>query len=349
MPTKKFTDHLNRLFIIILSGILMLSCKQSNSKLDPETKKDSSHHQELKQVSQIDLLNVTGGFDLMALDLSTNRLFLSAEDNHTVEVIDIKENRLIKSLPGFNEPKWVVYRPETNIAYISTGLDAKVTAINATTYQTIRSFSFKEKCNNLRYDSVSNQLYVGVGKTFGALGIIDLGTNKIISEIPLSGYPKQFEIDNSRIYINIPSKNIIDVVDRKTDKLIESWPVTGGSENVPMGFDRIHQRLFIACNSGEFLVFSSETGKVIDSLKIGKEADGIYYDASKKNIYVSCGEGFIEIIRQLDPDHYQSIQKMTTVEGAGTSLFSPERNKLILAVPQTKKNVAQIRVYESIN
>jgi DNA-binding beta-propeller fold protein YncE len=188
-----------------------------------------------------------------------------------------------------------------------------------------------------------------VGKTFGALGIIDLGTNKIISEIPLSGYPKQFEIDSDRIYINIPSKNIIDVVDRKTGKVSESWPVTSGSENVPMGFDRIHKRLFIACNSGEFLVFSSETGKVIDSLKIGKEADGIYYDASRKQIYVSCGEGFIEVIKQIDADHYQSIDRTTTIEGAGTSLFSPKLNKFILAIPQTKNNVAQLRVYEPIN
>lgn len=350
MSAKSLCCALNRFFFVSIIGVLLLSCAQPGSKSDTVNNNDSLGQQKtLRQVSQIALPAVKGGFDLMALDLITNRLFLSAEDNHTVEVVDVMANKLIKSLPGFNEPKWVVYRPETNIAYISTGLDAKVTAINATTYQTIRSFTFKEKCNNLRYDSASNQLYVGVGNTFGALGVINLNNDKIMSEIPLSGYPKQFEIDGNRIYVNIPSKNIIDVVDRKAGKIIESWPVTVGTENIPMGFDRLHHRLFVACNSGEFLVFSTETGKAIDSIKISKEADGIYYDTARKQIYVSCGEGFIEVIKQSDPDHYHSLEKIPTAEGAGTSLFSPKLNKFILAIPQTKNNSAQLRIYEPIN
>lgn len=74
----------------------------------------------------------------MALDNKGQRLFLSAQDNHSVEILDIKNNKPIRSLPGFDEPKWIVYRPESNRLYVATGNDGKVTVLDATTYSTVK-------------------------------------------------------------------------------------------------------------------------------------------------------------------------------------------------------------------
>jgi DNA-binding beta-propeller fold protein YncE len=201
----------------LLTIIILLSCNESpaNRTADAPQKKDSTvvANKTLLLTATIKLPNVKGGFDLMAIDTASQRLFLAAEDNHSVEVIDIKNKQLITSLPRFNEPKWIVYRPESNRLYVSTGGDGKVTVLDATTYKPIKYFSFKEKCNNLRFDSTAQQLYVGVGKTFGSIGIIDVKQDKIINEISLPGFPKQFELDGSRIYVNIPSKNSIEVID----------------------------------------------------------------------------------------------------------------------------------------
>ena len=38
--------------------------------------------------------------------------------------------------------------------------------------------------------------------------------------------------------------------------------------------------------------------KLITSMKIDRDADDIYYDAQKKQIYISCGGGYLEVIRQ---------------------------------------------------
>lgn len=210
----------------------------------------------------------------------------------------------------------------------------------------VKTFSFKEACNNLRFDSATNQLFVGVGKTSGSLGIIDLKQDKIVGEIPLSGYPKQFEIDGDSVYVNLPDKNTIEIVSLSSAKPIASWAVTEAKRNVPMAIDRLHHRLFIACEPGKFVIYSTETGKSVQSINIGKDADGIYYDAKRKQIYVSCGEGNIAIIEQKDSDHYNMVQTIATVQGAGTSLFSPQLDKYILAVPQSSNQTAEIRVYQ---
>lgn len=302
--------------------------------------------QVLKLTNTIVLPTVKGGFDLMAADAKGKRLFVAAQDNHTLEVIDLSTMKSLKSIPGFAEPKWVVYRPESNRLYVATALDGKVTVLDSRTFQKIKSFTFKEKCNNLRFDAAKNLLYVGVGNTFGSIGIIDVVKDKIVGEIALSNYPKQFELVGNKVYVNVPETNTVEVADLNTRKVIASWKVKEAKDNVPMGIDRKNQRLFIGCEPGKMVTYDLKTEKVVSSIAISKEADGMYYDAKRSQIYVSCAEGFIDVIKQLTPNSYKSISKIPTVSGAGTSLFIPELDIFVLAVPQNDKNNAEMRVYK---
>ena len=76
-------------------------------------------------------------------------------------------------------------------------------------------------------------------------------------------------------------------------------------------------------------------------------ADDVSYDPAHKRIYVSGGEGFIDIFDQRDPDHYPPAGRIRTASGARTSLFIPEYNRLYLAVPHQGNQAAEIRVYEA--
>lgn len=294
---------------------------------------------------KVPLPNVKGGFDLMALDAAGQRLFVAAEDNHTVEVIDVRHGRALASLPGFNEPKWVVYRPEGNRLFVSTGGDGRVTELDGKSYKQVRSYAFREACNNLRYDSLTQQLVVGVGKSFGALGLIDTKRNVQAGEIPLAGYAKQFELDGHRIYVNEPALNQVEVIDRDTRQPVAVWPVTGSTQNIPMALDRAHHRLFVACAPGRLVVFATPDGKQVASLPLPADADGIYYDPARQRLYVSCGAGSIAVVEQLTPDTYKTRQLLPTVLGAGTSLFAAALNQYFLATPQRGGQPASIRIY----
>lgn len=324
---------------ILFAFILMLNNGFSQNKIQSKG---------LKLLNTIALPNIKGGFDLMAADIAGKRLFVSAEDNHSIEVIDLAGMKPIQSLSGFLEPKWVAYRPENNRLYVATGLDAKVTVVDSRTYKTIKSFQFKEKCNGLRFDAEKRFLYVGVGNTFGSLGIIDVSKDEIVGEIPLSNFPKQFDLVDNKMYVNIPVSNTVEVVDLTTRKVIEAWPVKEAKENVPMAIDRIHKRLFIGCEPGKLVVYNLETKKVVATVDINKECDGVYYDANRSQIYVSCGNGWIDVINQINPDSYTLTTKIPTVSGAGTSLFITEIDMFILAVPQNEKSKAEIRVYKPL-
>ncbi len=270
---------------------------------------------------------------------------MAAEDNHTVEVIDVRHGRLLASLPGFNEPKWVVYRPEGNRLFVSTGGDGRVTELDGKTYQKVRSYAFREACNNLRFDSLAQQMVVGVGKTFGALNLIDVARNAKAGEIPLAGYAKQFELDGNLIYVNEPALNKVEVINRTTRKAVAVWPVAGSTQNIPMALDRTHHRLFVACAPGQLVVFSTPDGKPVARLAIPADADGIYYDARRARLYISCGTGSIAVVQQQGPDHYQVLQLLPTVPGAGTSLYSAALDEYFLATPQAAGQTASLRLY----
>lgn len=317
-----------------LGGLFEINTGHAQTKIQALIPKD-----------EITLTNVKGGFDLMAYDSRHERLFLSAQDNHSVEVIDLKNNKQVRSLPGFNEPKWVFYHPKTNMLYVATGEDGKVTVVDAASYKTLKTYIFKEKCNNLRYDKVTNQLFVGVGDTFGAIGIIDLNTQKISIQIPLAGFPKQFELTPERIYVNEPTKGLIQVIDRKTSKVIANWPVSSQNDNVPMAIDPVKKRLYIGCTTGKLLVIAMANGKELSRITIPKDVDGVYLDVKRARLYVSCGEGYLDVFG-VKRDELSLIQQMRTRSGAGTSLFIPSANLYILAEPQTAMLPAALRVFQ---
>ena len=308
------------------------------------TEKPSSTLPQLTQTIALPL--VKGEFDLMAVDLAGQRLFLNAQDNNTTEVIDLATGKVAHTITDVTEPKWAVYRPELHRLYIANG-NGNVRVLDADSYATQRTIAFKEKANNLRFDAKTGELFVGVGKKFGAIGVVDTRTDKTTAEIPLANFPKQFEVEGNLIYVNVPTANHIAVIDRKKKAVVATWPVEAAKGNIPMGFDRARHRLFIGCEPGKLAVLDSANGKQIAALDIAPEPDGVYYDAQRRLIYISCGDGSLDVVRQTDADHYEFAGRVPTAKGAATSLFVPERNQLFLAVPQREGQTAELRVYSS--
>jgi hypothetical protein len=97
------------------------------------------------------------------------------------------------------------------------------------------------------------------------------------------------------------------------------------------------------------VVFDTNSGKVIFILDIAKDPDDIFYDAAKKRIYVSCGEGFINVFEQQqdkDANQYNAIANISTATGARTSLLVPALNRLYVAVPHLENQQSEILVYQ---
>jgi hypothetical protein len=113
-----------------------------------------------------------------------------------------------------------------------------------------------------------------------------------------------------------------------------------------MALDETDHRLFVVTRfPARLLVFDTGNGKRIQSLPAVSDCDDVFYDQTRKRIYASGGEGAISVFEQQDPDHYKESERITTVKGARTGFFSPEVDRLFLAVRRQGSQTAAIRVF----
>ena len=126
-----------------------------------------------------------------------------------------------------------------------------------------------------------------------------------------------------------------------------TWPMERLQANFPMAADVPNHRLFVGCRRpARLVVLDSQSGKPVVDLPIAGDTDDLFYDARRKRIYVSCGEGFVDVFTQTDADHYAVLEKIPTSPGARTSFFSPDLDLFALAVPHQGKQGAEVRVYQ---
>ena len=106
----------------------------------------------LRLLQTIPLPGVQGRIDHLAVDVAGQRLFVAALGNNTVEVIDLKKGKRIRSLPGFKEPQGVAYLPDSNTLAVASGGDGTVTLLDGTALESRKTIAFGEDADNLRYD-----------------------------------------------------------------------------------------------------------------------------------------------------------------------------------------------------
>src|SRR6266513_2008666 len=131
----------------------------------------------LRLEKTVELPDVQGRFDPLSEEVKGGRLFVSALGNNTVEVIDTKAGKRIKTITGLQEPQGVLYVPAVDRLYVANGKDGSVRIFDGTSYALLRTLDCGDDADNLRYDSKRKRIYVGYGS--GALGEIDEQGGKV--------------------------------------------------------------------------------------------------------------------------------------------------------------------------
>ena len=304
----------------------------------------------LVQTGAIPLANVTGRIDHFAFD-PKNRLFVSALGNNTEEVIDLSAQKVVHTIAGIPTPQGVAYSPETNKVFVASA-KGKLYVYDGTSFALVSSINFGGDVDNLRYDAAGKRVYVGYGdEETAAIGAVDATTNqRLPEEFRLGAHPESFQLEQAgpNIYVNLPDTKQIAVVNRKTG-VVSRWALELEG-NFPMALDEADHRLFVATRSpARMAVLDTTTGHLLAALPCAQDADDLYYDAARKRIYVSGGEGFISVFQQKDADHYELLSRIPTAVGAKTAGYWGRQGKgfdrFYLAVPARGDSSAEIRIY----
>lgn len=300
----------------------------------------------LTLVETVPLPGVKGRFDHFSLDAKGGRLFVAALGNDTLEVLDVRAGKRLKSIGGIPMPTGVVYLSQTDRIGVASGGAGSFELLEGGDYSLASAVSSLDDADNVRWDAKAHRVYIGYGE--GALAIVDPETAKRVASVSLPAHPESFQLESkgSRIFVNTPGAGTIEVVDRAKERVVATWRLTEAAANFPMALDEDHARLFVGCRRPPtLLVLDTASWKPVTHVPICGDTDDLFYDRTRKRLYVSCGEGFLDVIDQRDPDRYRRRERVPTRAGARTSLYSAESDELYLAVPARGAREAEIRIY----
>jgi DNA-binding beta-propeller fold protein YncE len=298
----------------------------------------------LRLEAKIPLGSVEGRIDHIALDAKREHLFVAELGNSTIAIVSLAARKVVGMITGIKEPQGVAYLPSSDVLYVASAGDGSVGIYDGASFALRNRIDLREDADNIRIDPNTSQVFVGYGS--GAIAVIDTANNRVSGDIALKGHPESFQLtsDGYRILVNVPTAREVAVIDRAAGKQVGQWNLRYQG-NFPMALDDQHQRVLVAFRSPPRLTaLATQDGGPWSTVEICGDADDVFVDAKRNHIYVSCGEGVIDVVENRDAG-LARLARIPTEPGARTALFSPDRDRLFLAVRASPAEPAGIWVF----
>jgi DNA-binding beta-propeller fold protein YncE len=351
MEKRELLEGIMKRSVAICLSVIVLCALKAHSQVD----------EPLKLVQTIPLPGLKDGdFDHFVVDLRGQRLFLAAEENAAVEVIDLRTNKVIHTLTEPKTPHSMAYNPESNKLFVvDEGPPNRVDIYDGTSYKLLGTIPMDAHADASIYDPASKLFYVGNGgklahEDYCMLSIVDTTSGQKVGDIKLDAdhiEAMALEKSGSRLFVNLTSKNAVAVIDREKRTVIATWSnAEEGRANGPMAFDEANHRLFVVSRDPDkVIVLDSDSGKIVTSVPcVGQFiSDDAVYDPASKRLYV-VGTPFLDVFQQRSPNSYQLLGQVPNAFHANTAILVPQLNRYYVAVNHHGETDAVVQVYAII-
>jgi YVTN family beta-propeller protein len=300
-----------------------------------------------------------GDFDHFALDAAGQRLFLSAEENSTIIVIDLRTNKVIAKISGAKAPHSLGYNGESKKLYVvDDGGPNQVEIFDGTSFKLVGTIPMDAHADVSIYDPASKLFYVGNGgrqakEEYTSISVVDTTSDKKVGDIKIDGdriESIRLEEKSPRMFVNVYYKGIVAVVDRSKQTVEASWSFAQEGKNFgSMALDEADHRLFVhARDPGKVLVIDSGSGKLITTLLCQGDYDDAIWDSATRRLYL-IGTPFLKVWQKsAEGDRYDVLGQVPTAFHSITGFLVPSLNRLYIAVNHHGSTDAVVQAYDVV-
>jgi len=301
-----------------------------------------------------------GYMDHLTYDLKNQHLFLSAENNQEIVVVDMKAGKVIHVTKLGGNPRKPFFDAGSNSLWVDLG-DNTVVSLDGTTFEVAKTIELTggkgaagRDPDNAAFDAAKGLYYVAVrtrqeGRKDGSVEVVDTRAGKLIGSIKMEGQePAGIALDPAanRLYAGMGDVDngvsVVKVVDTEKKTIIAEWPVTGGPQPHVASLDAKHHRLLLGSRlggghtvePGKLVVMDTETGKLIQVVDAPGGGDEIFFDPSTLRVYFSGSTGNLAVFHEDDADHFRLLGKVPTGAIAKSGIWIPELKRYYAAVPR---------------
>jgi DNA-binding beta-propeller fold protein YncE len=354
--------------IRICAAVVLTLCGVFVSKVRAQQQSNEYVNRQAPMVHMAGLLRLVetipipteGYMDHLTYDLKKQHLFLSAENNKKIVVVDMKAGEVIHETQVGGNPRKPFFDAASNKLWVDLG-DNTVVALNGDTFEVTTTIELTGGKNapgrdpdNAAFDAAKGLYYVAVrtrseGSKEASIEIIDTKAAKLIGSIKMEGQePAGIVLDPAanRLYAGmgdvVNGESVVKVVDTAKRAILAEWSTAGGPQPHVAGLDAAHHRLFMGSrlggghnvDPGKLVIINTDTGKVVETLDATGGGDEIFYDVPSKRIYFSGSTGTLAVFHEDDPDHFQLLGKVPTGAIAKSGVWIPELKRYYAAVPK---------------
>jgi YVTN family beta-propeller protein len=300
-----------------------------------------------------------GDFDHFALDAAGQRLFLAAEENSTIIVIDLRTNKVIAKIAGAKAPHSLGYNSESKKLYVvDDGGPNQVEIFDGTSFKLFGTIPMDAHADVSIYDPASKLFYVGNGgrqakEEYTSISVVDTTSDKKVGDIKIDGdriESIRLEEKSPRMFVNVYYKGVVAVVDRSKQTVEASWSFAQEGKNFgSMALDEADHRLFVhARDPGKVLVIDSGSGKLITSLLCQGDYDDAIWDSGTRRLYL-IGTPFLKVWQKsAEGDRYDILGQVPTAFHSITGFLVPSLNRLYIAVNHHGSTDAVVQAYDVV-
>ena len=275
-----------------------------------------------------------GGWDYLTLDSSARRLFVSRATR--VDVVATDSGKIVGTIPGTNGVHGIALAEDLKRGYTSNGKGDSITVFDLDTLKVIQEVKIPaHNPDAILYEPVGKHIFTFNGKSKDVT-VLDAVKLTVIATLPVPDKP-EFAVDDGagRIYANIESEpGQMVVIDSRTLKMIATWPLPGCASPSGLAIDKAAHRLFSVCDDKVMAITDASTGKQIARATVGDGPDAAAFDATRKLVFSSNGQGTLTVLKQDSADSYRVAETVSTQRGARTMALDPASGKVYLVTAE---------------
>ena len=223
----------------------------------------------------------------IAVNPSTNRIYVANFGEGTVSVIDGASNTVLATIKVGKNPDGIAVNPSTNRIYVANQDSNTVSVIDGasnTVFATIKAGNIPE---DIAVNPSANLIYIDNWKD-GTVSVIDGVSNKVLTIIDVGVEPSGITVNTSinRVYVSNQHDNTVLVIDGASDIVITKIKVGESPSGIAAdpGTNRIYVNNFV---DETVSVIDGISNTILATIQAGNFSNGIAVNPDTNLIYTA--------------------------------------------------------------
>ena len=184
---------------------------------------------------QVGTIDVPGSPFVVRVGPTGRKLYVTSNAD-LVSIADLRTGNVTKTIPVGFAPNGFAVTPDESRIYVASAYGSQVTELHTGTDDVLRRFTVNGMPQDMIVSKNGCELYVA--NEAGWVDVIDLASGEIVERVSLvgGGFGMALSPDQVHLYVSVPSRGVVQVVNTQSRKVIHTIEVGGQPRRIAFDY-----------------------------------------------------------------------------------------------------------------